>query len=581
GVALKNIKIAESPEWLKKFLQSVGQRPINNIVDITNYIMHDLGQPLHAFSADKIKNEKIVVRTAKPGEKFTTLDGSEHELVEDDLVIADSDKAVALAGVMGGENSQIGEDTELVIIESANFDPTTIRKTANRLDLRTDSSTRFEKSLDPNMAELALRRAVNLIQELIPEAEVVSEVVDVANFELDLGPIDISYDFINSRIGEELKKEEIKTTLTNLGFGLKESKQSLKVSIPSWRATKDISVKEDIIEEIARIYGYDNITPKMPTVDLQLPEENMLRTFERAVKNILTLNTGANELFTYSFLEKDLLDKVGQPIDHVEVENPITETHKYMRKSLIPGLLGAVVNNLRFEEKFNLFEVGKVFINDNDGETIYPDSSVNLPSQPLFASGAIVCCDKESLFNKTKGIIETLLKKLDIVADFEIGEIVDYWAHPKQSLKIMIGKELIGYIANVHPEVIENLEISKHVCVWTMDLTKLIDHWQKPKKYEQISKYPSIELDVSMLINDDVPWNSIKELVLSTNPKLIKQVDLFDIYKSDKIEVGKKSLAFRITYHSDDKTLEMKEVEKVHKGILKQLEKAVGAALRK
>jgi phenylalanyl-tRNA synthetase beta chain len=580
GVALKNIKIEESPEWLKKYLQSVGQRPINNIVDITNYIMHDLGQPLHAFSADKIKDNKIIVRTAKPGEKFTTLDGNEYKLLEEDLVIADKDKAVALAGVMGGENSQIDEKTGIVIIEAANFDPTTIRKTANRLDLRTDSSTRFEKSLDPNMAEIALRRAVNLIQELIPAAEVVSDVIDVKNFELNQGPIEISYDFINRRIGEELKKDEIRSTLTGLGFGLKESKDNLKIKIPTWRATKDVSLKEDIIEEIARIHGYDNLTPVMPTIDMVVPEENRLRTLERRVKEIIMSNTGGNEVCNYSFVEKELLEKVGQPLDHVLVENPVTESQQYMRKSLMPGLLDCVVNNLRFEEEMNLFEAGKVFLNDTDGENSLPDSENHLPSQPLFAGGAVVAGDKDVVFNKTKGIIELLFDKLNIKIDFEVGELADYWTHPKQSLKIMIGKELLGYISNVHPEIVSNFDIAKPVCVWTINLSKLLEYWNTGRAYQPISKYPAIELDVSMLVDETVLWNNIEDLVLSTDPNLIKEVSLFDVYKSDKIEAGKKSLAFRIKYHSDEKTLEMKDIESIHQGILKQLEKAVGAELR-
>jgi len=580
GVVLKNVKVGESPAWLKQFLQSIGQKSINNIVDITNFVMYDLGQPLHAFSADKIKDNQIIVRNAISDEKVVTLDGEEHGLTEEDLVISDSEKAVAIAGVMGNANSEITDNTELVILEAACFDPTSIRKTANRLDLRTESAIRFEKNLDPNLAELAIKRAVNLIQELIPQAEVVSEFIEAKNFQLDQGPIKISWDFINKRIGQELGKSKIKSILKGLGFELKDTKDGLKITIPTWRATKDISIKEDIIEEISRVYGYDNLTPVMPEVNMSVPEENALRGLERKVKEILSLNAGANEVYNYSFVNKDFLQKIGQPIDHVELENPWVEGENYMRKSLIPNLLQNVVENLRFFENINIFEIGKVFIDNNEGEKIEQNSKMRLPAQPVMAAGAYLAKGKEQAFASAKGILEALFETLRMEANYEVFVGEEFCCHPKQSLQIFIGKEPIGYIANLHPRISSELEIKDQLVIWNINLNKILEHYPVSAKYQSLEKFPAIELDLAIIVDEKTTWKDIQNLVKTVEPDLITRARLFDVYKGDKIEVGKKSLAFRITYQSKDRTLEMEEVNKLQEKVISQLKKAVGAVVR-
>ncbi|NQT50284.1 phenylalanine--tRNA ligase subunit beta [Candidatus Kuenenbacteria bacterium] len=579
GVAIKGIKITESPDWLKQRLEAIGQKSINNIVDITNYIMYDLGQPLHAFSADKIKNDKIIVRRAVDGEKLITLDEEQRILTEDDLVIADSDKAVALAGIMGNVNSEIDDKTEVIIIESANFDATTIRKTSERLGLRSEASMRFEKSLDPNMAELAIKKAVNLILELIPAAEVVSEIVDAKDFKLDQGPLELTWDFIDRIIGQSIEPKKVIKILTGLGFDVKNKTQGIKVKIPTWRATKDVSIKEDIIEEITRIFGYDNLKPKMPAVNLEYQEENKLRNFERKIKDILSLSGASNEVYNSSFVSKKLLQKIGQTIDHLELENPWNEDECLMRKSLVPNLLQNVVDNTRFYDQFSLFEIGKVFINDQQGELVKKDSEEHLPSQLLFGAGAVHGQDPE-VFYQTKGLLETLFAKLNIRISYKESCEVPVWCHPRQTLMIFIDKKEVGYVATLHPAVAKNLEIDKNTAVWEFNLNKIVDQYLQVKKFVPLPKFPAVELDLSIIVAEEKQWKDIRGIVKTVDQRLIQRVQLLDVFKNDKIEVGKKSVTFRITYQANDCTLEMADVNKLQEKVVEQLKNGVGAEIR-
>jgi phenylalanyl-tRNA synthetase beta chain len=578
AVAVKNVKVGPSPDWLKRRLEAIGQKSINNIVDITNYIMFDLGQPLHAFSASKIADNEIIVRTAKEDEHFVSLDGVERKLKHTDLVIADKEKVVALAGVMGGENSEISENSDIIIIESANFEPVSIRKTAQRFALRTEAAIRFEKTLDPNYTELALKKAINLIQQSCPEAELISEIVDVKNFTMDQGPIDLRWDFINKRIGVTLEPAQVTKILTSLGFKVKSTKTNLKVTVPTWRATRDIKIKEDIIEEVTRIFGYDNLEPVMPAVGIFYPEQNKLRTLERRFKDILALSAGANEAFNHSFAEKDLLLKIGQPlVNYVELLNPWTENQNLMRRSLIPGLLKNVVDNLRFYEYINIFEVGKTFLPEISGEDIKKGESEKLPNQDLFAAGAVIC---EDPFYAAKELAEKLLTTLGFKVEYDHLETADVWIHPKQSLSVLVNKKNIGFISTMHPQVGNSLEINKKVGLWQLNLTSLVEFFPTMKKYEPLPKFPAIELDLSVIVSDDVQWKDLQNLVRAVDAQLIKKVELLDVYKGDKIELDKKSITFRTTYQSLENTLEMETVNKLQTKIIAQLEKALGVEVR-
>jgi phenylalanyl-tRNA synthetase beta chain len=582
GVVLKNVKIGPSPEWLTTYLQAIGQKSINNIVDITNYLMYELGQPLHAFSADTVKDYEIIVRRAHNKEKLVTLDEEERELTENDLVIADKDKAVALAGIMGNLNSGINENTSTVIIESANFDPVAVRRTSSRLGLRSEASMRFEKSLDPNMAETAIRRAINLIQKMMPQAEVVSNLVDQSSFKLDEGPIDLTWEFIAKRIGEEINQKTIITNLKNLGFKVKDSREGIKVYVPSWRATKDVSIREDIIEEITRIYGYDNLKPVMPAMRSEYGEQNELRKFERELKQIMALKLGCNEVYNYSFVDNRLLEKINQPVDHMELANPWDENLNLMRKNLVPNLLQNVVDNLRFENELKIFEVGKVFQKNEPGLPVKPEAKQVLPAQPLFAGSVFVSnFSPEQNFSVAKGQLETLAEKLNFKLKLQELKTACSYCHPQQSLQIQVGKEVVGYIANLHPQAAKNLDLSKTVSVWEINLEKIFANLNPINKFQALAKFPSIEIDLSIVVVDETEWQSIESIVAAINPKLIQKIELLDIFKGDKIEVGNKSVTLRITYSAKDRTLEMDEVNKLQDEVVSQLEKGVAAQVRK
>src|SRR6056297_2541573 len=579
AVVLENVEIEESPLWLKKKLRAIGQKPINNIVDITNYIMYDLGQPLHAFSADKISDSEIIVRPAKNGEEITTLDGEKRKLTGQDLLIADKQEAVGLGRDMSGAKSEFNENTKQISIESAKLEPSGIRRTAGRLDLRSEAAIRYEKSLNPNLAEKALTKAVNLIQDLNPKAEVISPVENQAKFDLDQGTIKIDWSYIEQRIGEKIDSKKVLHILTSLGFEVKEKKQELLVKVPTWRATKDVSIKQDIIEEITRIYGYDNLEPKMPAVSLQYFPENKLRGLERKIKSILTLNGGADEVYNYSFVSKKFLQKINCPLNHVELQNPWSEDLALMRKSLIPNLLLAVQKNINIYNEINIFEIGKVFDKRKRGEMIEPDSKNYLPEQNLKAGG-IVYLDKEETFFQAKGLIQALAENLDMNFDFQSSENSScVWIYPNQSLDIFVGREKVGYVCNLHPLVAEKMDFK--AAVWEIDWSKLAIADQPVKKFKEFSRFPAVELDVSMFVKKSVQWAQIRDLIKGVNPELIKTVELLDVFKNDKIKEDTKSVTCRVIYQSEERTLAMKELEKEHDNVVKNLEEVLKAKIRK
>jgi phenylalanyl-tRNA synthetase beta chain len=582
AVAIDGIKVDESPTWLKERLSSIGQKPINNIVDITNYVMFDLGQPLHAFSAKKIVGGEIIVRTAHDGEKLVTLDKLARELTTHDLVIADKEKAIALAGIMGALDSEVEIGTTSVIIESANFDATCVRKTGQRLGLRTEASMRFEKSLDPNLVELALQKTINLILEIIPGSRVVSEIIDEKDFRLNCGPLDPSWSFIDSRIGQKIERKKTIQTLQRLGFAVKDNKLGLAVRIPSWRATKDVSIKEDIIEEITRIFGYDNLTPSLPRSVMVCWEENKLRQLEREIKNILSGVSAASEVLNYSFVAKSFFKKIGcQEVDNFTLLNPWTEDLCYLRRSLLPGLLGNIETNLRFFNNLNIFEVGKVFIDDEAGELTEPNGEQRLPSQEVYAAGAISKPKGETTFYLAKGVVETILSKLGIEFDFQITTEILPFGHPKQSLSLLVAGEEIGFVASLNPRVGRALDLDAEIALWQINLSKLQNNYPVLKKFEALPKFPSVELDLSLIIGEEEQWKDIQGLIKAIEPRLIKSVKLLDVFKNDKMKAGNKSLTCRIVYQSDERTLNMEEVNKIQETVINQLEKGIGAVVRR
>ena len=586
AVIIDGVKIAPSPEWLQKKLLAVGLRPINNIVDITNYILFDLGQPMHAFDKSKVESKKlkveIVVRHAEDGEKFITLDGQEHELSSDMLVIADQEKAVALAGVMGGLESGVSDDTTTIVFESANFDALNIRRTATRLGIRTDSSARFEKSLDPNNCELALRRAVELTLELCPDAKVVSKVVDESNFSLFQGPIELSLEFLNKKIGVKLEKKEVIKILESLGFKIKDQKNILSVHVPTWRATKDISIPEDLVEEVARIYGYGNIPTVLPTFSIVPPERNELKILERKLKDILSLEFGFDEVYNYSFISPKWIEIAGlDEKDLIKLDNPIAKDRPYLRHNLWPNLLENVEKNLHEFDNIKIFEVGQIFDKNNPGVRIADNSDELLPRQNLMLGLAFASKGVDKPFYELSEVVQGIFDHFNCEYEIKIvGETKGDFIHPGRIAEIVVNNDVVGTIGEIHPTILEEVGIGERTALVEINLNKLVEQVTEKNNYQRLPAYPVVERDVAFLVDKKV-LNSDIISGLKNIDGLIREVELFDVYEGNKIPAGKKSLAYRITYRSDEKTLESVEVDKVHDRLVKMLEKEFGAEVRK
>lgn len=582
AVMIDGVKIEDSPEWIKKRLISAGVRPINNIVDITNYVMLDLGQPLHAFDKNNFKSNKIIVRSAEESEEFISLDNKKHKLNAENLVIADEEKVVALAGVMGGLNSEIKNNTKTIIFESANFDAVSVRKTASRLGLRTDSSARFEKTLDPNLTELALKKAVELTKEFCPNAKVVSNIVDENNFSLNKGPIEVSCEFLYSRFGEKIDKKQIIKILESLGFEVKEKKDVLVIFIPSWRATKDISIKEDIVEEVARVYGYDNFKTILPVFPIIPPKENRLRNLERKVKKILVERFAFSESLNYSFVSAKIIEKLGLDIEaFIELDNPIAKDEPFLRRNLLGGLLTNLENNFHNYDELAFFEIGKVFKIEEVGERVSQNSDELLPRQDVILSFVYLNKNNKEPFFELSNVLENLAKELGMRLRLEEAVFAEKYIHPSRVAVIVIDNgEKVGFISELHPQVQKDFGLGAKVAVVEINLNKILEEYKEKNNYEIISVYPSVLRDLAFTVDKNIKHKDIVEIIYKQN-SLIKKVELFDVYFGDKIAQDKKSLAYHILFSSKEKTLETVEIDKIFEKICQELKDNFGAELRK
>ncbi len=591
AVVMSGIKVGESPAWLKERLMAVGLRPINNIVDITNFVMLDVGQPMHAFDVNKLTinkeqgtNVKIVVRQAKEGEEFITLDEKKHRLDSSMLVIATDEKAVALAGVMGGLESGISNDTTTIIFESANFDAATTRRTSTKLGLRTDSSARFEKSLDPNLAEIALKRAVELVLEVCPEAKVASKVVDVGKPRLFTGPLEISLDFFKQKIGIEIPEKTIVTILERLGFKVTAKKKMLSVKIPTWRATKDISIPEDIVEEVARIYGYDNIPATLPIFPITPPETNKLRQLERAVTELLVRELGFTEVYNYSFVSEAQIVKFGDDITrYLELDNPLSKERPYLRRHLLNNLLENIKENSARYGRLKLCEIGKVYHPEYAGPRAEKNGDELLPSQDTWLTAVYADKENDNPFWEARRAAEAVAKNLKI--NWEIipaGERIKPSQHPSRTALIKFGDHKLGAISELHPAVAAALGIEERVGVFTLNLSLVAEHLDQlvsPAGYQPLSLYPEVIRDIAFVVKKEITHANILKALGHVDP-LLKKVELFDVFMGEGIGEGYKSMAYHLTYAHPERTLTTEEVDKVQSKVEKVLCEKCGAEIR-
>ena len=589
AVAMEGITVAESPAWLKERLSAVGLRPINNIVDITNYIMMDLGQPMHAFDARRLSADPdkihIVVRRAKDGEEFITLDERKHTLDSAMLMIATDPsaggKAVALAGVMGGQESGIAGDTSTIIFEAANFDAATTRRTSTKLALRTDSSARFEKSLDPSMCEVALKRAVELVLECCPNAKVASKVVSEGKPRLFVGPLEIPTEFFAQKLGVEIPAKTIVAILTRLGFAVTEKKKYLSVKIPTWRATKDIAIAEDVVEEVVRIFGYDNIPSALPTFSIAPPEANHLRTLEHQVLGALVHELGYTEVYNYSFVSAAQIAAMGDNAGaYVELANPLSKEKPYLRRCLLLNLLENVKNNLADRHELKLVEVGKVFVPEESGVRAEANGDELLPRQDTYLTAVFVQKKNAAPFTEARRAAEALGSVYPGLAITESNE-TRIGRHPSRNADMVVHDKRVGSVYELHPATAKNFGIEERVGVVKLNLTLLAD-MQKgaaATTYQPLSLYPEVVRDIAFLAKKDVTHAAVLKALSGVDP-LLKKVEIFDVFSGSGIGEGYKSMAYHLTYANPDKTLTTAEVDAAEKKVIKTLKDKCGAEVR-
>ena len=576
GQVVKNVEVKSSPLWLQTRLMNSGIRPINNIVDITNYVLLEFGQPMHAFDKDLV-GDKIVVRDAKEGEVLETLDGEERKLQTTDLVITDGTRAIALGGVMGGKNTEVSEETKNIILESAYFNPTSVRRTSAANGLRSDSSARFEKGIDPNMQKAALARAVELILELCPNA-VVESSVGVVN-KVDDKVVEITTSYINNYLGIILSTEEIVAILEGLSFKVEVSGEDLVVKVPTRRP--DISIKQDLVEEVIRIYGYDNLASTLPK--FSKTTKGGLTYSQRMVRDLRAVyaSLGFNDTINYSLVSEEEATQYTLEDHHkVRLLMPMTETHSTLRQSLIPGLLNTVQYNVARKQKdLKLLEIGRVFFGSGD-DNIQPKETVYLSAALTGEERSTKWLKETSTldFFAAKGYLEVVFERLGLEEKVTYKKSTLEGMHPGRFAEVYLGEKRIGFIGEVHPQVADKLGLNT-TYVFEINLDEVISEGKVKPKYEEVTKYPEITRDIAMLVDVKDEYQNIYNVVESVNSKLITKVELFDLYVGAELLVGKKSLALTITYSDKQKTLTDEEVTAVHDKVLAALT-AYGAIIR-
>ena len=556
AIVVEGVKVGPSPKWLKKRIESVGLRSINNIVDLTNYVMLEMGQPLHTFDYDKIQGHSMILRESKKGERLVTLDDSSYTLDKGILVVEDKSRLIDLVGIMGGKLSETGLKTKNIVLQAGNFDRQTIYKTTKKLNQQTEASNIYSQGIDPNLTTSSLERAYFLLTKL--GGGKIVQIIDIYPKKILPKKIRLDLNYVGRLLGRTISKKEIIKILKSLEFKVIPP----IVEVPTFRL--DISLTEDLIEEIGRIAGYENIKPVFPIVSLIPPKKNFDIFWEDAAKNILK-EIGFTEVYNYSFIgEKEAKTFGYKDKEVIEVENPVSLEQRYLRPSLIPNLLKNVVNNFRFFDEIEIFELGKIFIKGQ--------------SEKRMLSGVTV-----EGFYQVKGAVDSLLNKLGI-SDIWYDE---YKATPEQSkisiwqpgkiAEIKVGNQEIGFLGEISSKILKKGKI----VVFDIDFEKLRKLCSEEHEYQPISQYPSAVRDIAVLVPIDVKVVEVLNKINTAGGPLVRDVDLFDIYEGREISESKKNLAFHIIYQAEDRTLASEEIDKIQNKIIKGLEREPGWEVRR
>jgi len=594
---INGIKIAPSPSWLQQRLNSCGMRPINNVVDVTNYVMLEYGQPLHAFDYHKLKGRQIVVRRAGNGETITTLDGSERTLNPDILVIADKEEAVAVAGIMGGLDSEVTDRTDTILLESANFNQATIRRGCSHLQFQSEASLRFDKGLNSGLPLLPLKRATQLLLELAG-GRAAKGIIDVYPGKPKPKPISLTAREVKRLSGLKVNIEEILKVLKALGFECQEgdSSSQILVSVPYWRS--DVKCSADLVEEVVRIIGYEKIPitrlgSPLPQQKSKLSPSAQQSNLKEKLRNILT-GFGFQEILTYSLVSLEKLQKLSPKLElkipPLKVANPMTKEQEYLRTSLRTGLLATLAHNQKFEEAgIRLFEIGKVFLPQHP-PVIASEAKQSQEGRELPWEKEMFCAvlsgpraelswqaDKEPLdFFDAKGVVENILSQLGPKVSFENSD--DEGLLPGVGANIIVGDDRIGILGELHPKVAQAFELSNTICLIEIDLEKLLTKITGIKEYQPIPRFPSVTRDIALVVDEQVSYRTMGNIIQSF--PLVTQITLFDLYRGEQIAEGKKSFAIRIIYQSPRHTLTDEEVDQIQEQMLARLHQELGATLR-
>lgn len=578
---IEGLSVKPAPYQMQSRIWKVGMRPINALVDITNYVMLATGQPTHAFDSDHIAGH-VIVRRAGEGEKLLLLNGKELALSGDDLVIADDAGVVGLAGVMGGAKDSILPETDKVILEVANFDAKGIRRTALRYDNRTEASARYEKAIDPERCDQALDLSMQLFSDLYPEMKVTG-LVDEYPQHLKQAEIDVPLSWLERRLGKRLPPEEIRHKMELLGYGISFDGDNMHVVVPTWRSTGDVSIQADIMEEVARMYGYENFEAEPITTTFDGAINQLDKDLERRIKEYLAIRCGMQEIFTYPWMEESYVNAVLQSTEGIlSLSTPPSPAERFVRSSLLPNLCKAVVKNERYFDEFSIFETAQVFRDEN--YTSPYDPREKLPSQRKNVAGAFASADKDitALFRKAKGVVEMMARYVHMEALTFRQTEKPVWADNVVWLNICRGEEKVGDLALLSKKVsmacgIKNL----NVMLFQLDQDSLVPLKSRTNTFTHMAEYPMTDYDISLLLDGSVQWKDVLQTVGGIKSELLHGASFVDEYRGKQVPAGKKSLTLRLSIGSKEKTLTSSEIEEVASNVLNKIAKRFGAELRR
>lgn len=577
---IEGLSVKPAPYEMQSRIWRVGMRPINALVDITNYVMLATGQPTHAFDSDHIAGH-IIVRRAGEGEKLLLLNGKELALTADDLVIADDAGVVGLAGVMGGAKDSILPETDKVILEVANFDAKGIRRTALRYDNRTEASARYEKAIDPERCDQAFDLSMQLLSQLYPEMKVTG-LVDEYPTHLKQAEIDVALSWLERRLGKRLLPEEIRHKLELLGYTVSFKGDNMHLVVPTWRSTGDVSIQADIMEEVARMYGYENFEAEPITTTFDGAINQLDKDLERRIKEYLAIRCGMQEIFTYPWMDEQFVNAVLQSTEGIlSLSTPPSPAERFVRSSLLPNLCKAVVKNERYFNDFAIFETAQVFRDEN--YTAPYDAREKLPSQRKNVAGAFASTDKDitALFRRVKGVVEMMARYVHMETLTFRQEEKPVWADNVVWLNLYRGEEKVGDLALLAKKVsmacgIKNL----NVMLFQLDQDSLVPLKSRTNTFTHIAEYPMTDYDISLLLDGSVQWKDVVQTVSGIKSELLHGVSFVDEYRGKQVPAGKKSLTLRLSIGSKEKTLTSAEIEEVAAGVLRKIAKRFGAELR-